>query len=365
MKSTMFKEFLKSSFTPPIKSDCNSKDCNRIEFFDLAKGICIILVVLNHLFNHINDERFEIPNFHALRMPLYFVLSGMFFKAYELKIFFIKKINNIFVPFLFWLITSDIWHFWNVLWSTRYKCMADFEIVRFIKDPFLYNSIECNGPLWFLFCLFIVNVIFYYVYSICKSKGAVFFAILFIASIGRLLSMKNIMLPLWIDTSLTALPFFFFGFCCREMTCLKPEYSKIKSLFWAVVLIITSYTIYYTFDHACIADMRTNSFHGSYVAVYLNSAFFVMGILLLCKVIDWLPIVSYFGRYSIIVLCIHWPLMIFIPGFIERRIGYKINDWEFLIIMLLICWFAIPLCKRFLPCFVAQKPLFKIPHKKE
>ena len=76
-----------------------------------------------------------------------------------------------------------------------------------------------------------------------------------------------------------------------------------------------------------------------------------------------MPIVSYFGRYSIIVLCIHIPLMFYLPKFLKQWLGYEIPVWGFTAIILLFCWIAIPICKRFLPYFVVQKPLFKLTPK--
>lgn len=49
----------------------------RIEFIDLAKGVCILIVVLGHC-----GVDFSIPGFEMMRMPLYFILSGLFFKDY-------------------------------------------------------------------------------------------------------------------------------------------------------------------------------------------------------------------------------------------------------------------------------------------
>lgn len=49
----------------------------RIDFIDLAKGVCIFLVVIGHCGVPIN-----IPGFEIVRMPLYFILSGLFFKDY-------------------------------------------------------------------------------------------------------------------------------------------------------------------------------------------------------------------------------------------------------------------------------------------
>ena len=63
----------------------------RIEFIDLAKGICIILVVLLHIVPSAN-----IPELRFIRIPLYFILSGLFFKDYgSFRNFLKKKVNNI------------------------------------------------------------------------------------------------------------------------------------------------------------------------------------------------------------------------------------------------------------------------------
>lgn len=47
---------------------------NRIEFVDLAKGISILLVVMNHI-----GVPEYIPGLYAAKVPIFFVLSGLFF----------------------------------------------------------------------------------------------------------------------------------------------------------------------------------------------------------------------------------------------------------------------------------------------
>ena len=49
----------------------------RIEFIDLAKGVCILMVVMGHC-----GFPIDIPGWEIVRMPLYFILSGLFFKDY-------------------------------------------------------------------------------------------------------------------------------------------------------------------------------------------------------------------------------------------------------------------------------------------
>lgn len=67
----------------------------RIKFIDLAKGFCIILVVLNHIcvltgFKTVIDVQLA-----SFRMPLYYILSGLFFKEYNgFFDFIIRKTNK-------------------------------------------------------------------------------------------------------------------------------------------------------------------------------------------------------------------------------------------------------------------------------
>jgi fucose 4-O-acetylase-like acetyltransferase len=91
-----------------------------------------------------------------------------------------------------------------------------------------------------------------------------------------------------------------------------------------------------------------------------------VAILLLSSIIRQLPIISYVGRYSIIMLCTHQVIITllvaarhFLPemyrqtGLAESLIFFAITVG----ISILCCW---PL-KKYLPWFTAQKDLIKIP----
>lgn len=93
-----FGSFLSDNFVAPRR--ISSSDKQRIEFIDLAKGVCILLVVLLHC-----SYTKEVPALKAMRMPLYFILSGLFFKDYGGIVPFLhKKVNKLFVPFCFFAI---------------------------------------------------------------------------------------------------------------------------------------------------------------------------------------------------------------------------------------------------------------------
>ena len=78
----------------------------RIDFVDLTKGVCIILVVMAHVggaFEQLDTNSM----LSCFRMPLYFFISGVFFKSYEgLLGFILRKINKLIIPFLFFYLSA-------------------------------------------------------------------------------------------------------------------------------------------------------------------------------------------------------------------------------------------------------------------
>ena len=63
--------------TNDIQHNTNKASTKRIEFVDLTKGFCICLVVLLHVFGESAGNTFNTLN--LFMMPLYFILSGLFF----------------------------------------------------------------------------------------------------------------------------------------------------------------------------------------------------------------------------------------------------------------------------------------------
>ena len=75
---------------------------NRIAYIDLAKGFCIALVVFYHSKGVLGVQYLIDIFFVSFRLPLYFFLSGLFFKEYgSFQNFFIKKTNRLLIPFFF------------------------------------------------------------------------------------------------------------------------------------------------------------------------------------------------------------------------------------------------------------------------
>ena len=81
----------------------------RYAFVDLAKGLCIMLVVWHHVASTwgLDTYPLKLP-LSTFRMPLYFFLSGLFFKSYAgFFDFCLRKVNKLLIPFTFFFITTS------------------------------------------------------------------------------------------------------------------------------------------------------------------------------------------------------------------------------------------------------------------
>ena len=136
----------------------------RIAYFDTAKGILIILVVLGHVFESGPVNQY-IYSFH---MPAFFIISGMM-QHYSgtlkkpLRTVILSKIYSLVIPFLFFEVLGVL-----------------SNIVRFGVTlnifGYAYNTLTLccnNGPCWFLWALFVDEVMFVLIHRCLKSRWTI------------------------------------------------------------------------------------------------------------------------------------------------------------------------------------------------
>lgn len=324
----------------------------RIDFIDLAKGICIICIVLGHTGVH-----FQLIGISSYIMPAFFVLSGLFFKEYDNgKTFIIKKINGLLVPFLFFYFTAYM-VFYALTFCAPHLLITHAEG---ITDLFS-NRQYFNGPIWFLISLFWSNIYLYIINKCIKKDFLRITVIIVLGLCGWIMGQKGILAPMFMDVALTTLPFFAAGYYLKKTTLIYPnKYDKYSILMiialWIPAFLFTEYSyIRISFHYNIIEGPLV------YVASYIGAIL----IILICKKIKSLPFVTYCGRYSLVLLCVHHmiyrPLMVLMP---KTGIEILSSNWSIAIITLLLSAACIPVCKRLIPWFVAQKDLIKLPQKR-
>lgn len=330
----------------------------RIEYIDLAKGICITLVVCFHL-TLFYDTSLPFDNFFkAFRMPLYFFLSGCFFKAYEGFGGFVKrKINKLLIPFaFFFLVCSFIIP--NILahYGVNIRYLPMSEMFSALLDEY-YPS----GQIWFLLCLFEINIFFYVIYLFAetfeKPKLVIVLFSLMFGVCGILLGLKGIDLPANLDSAMSALPFFAVGYMIfRHTDMLKPNSSDR----YLPLMIIGAFALVFLFSPN--VSFLENRFYGhSWSTIYPFGTLGVLGVIWLSKFLKKLPIISYYGRYSIIILVTHDTVFHFIAAFLKRielplMVDMSLNLFLTMASYLLI----IPFMRKFMPHVTAQKDVIKV-----
>lgn len=254
----------------------------RFEYVDLMKGICIILVVIQHL---VGQCFINPPWMTTFRMPLYFMLSGLFFSTYgSFRVFLVKKFNSLLIPFLVtWLI------------SVTY-------IYIHYSNPAKIDPMKFNVAIWFLIALFEVGVLYYFISQISKEWIKIG-VVLILSSAGYLLNEFKIHLPYYMDGALTATVFYYLGHSVRKFGLLEERSRKID-LCCGIVSLVCFLGLAYLYPDKLL-DLRLNRIFTPYPVFLLSAISGTAAVFFFCKVIQYIPLVSYWGRYSIITLCTH------------------------------------------------------------
>lgn len=336
----------------------------RIEYLDLAKGFCIILVVLYHVLGHLHAISEYVYLITTFSMPLYFFISGLFFKEYEGFLgFLLRKINKQLIPFCFFYLTTsfilpNILHFGGFTVSHT-QSLGIQGILAFI-----FNEEFANDPLWFIWCLFIVNMLFYIcviiVNKICVSSvWQVALLTVFCFTVGFLNSLfiaSRINILGFVDSAMAALPFFCVGYIFNRFTdILRPNvWDK-----YLPVLMIACFALTFFFGGRC--SYMHNVFRINPIAQYLCGITGTLFIIFSSKIIRYIPFISYWGRYSLMILVSHGLLLqIFVPLLRKVHLPISVTTVILLAVLMFSYQIIIPLMKKYLPHVTAQKDMINV-----
>lgn len=191
------------------------KNSKRIEYVDLFRGIGIILMIMGHVgfgsgFSH------WVGGFH---MPLFFFVSGYFFKeGITFKFFLKKKVKTLLFPYmLFCALYYSIW----LLFIRNYSYYVP------LKSIFLYTTdgnIPINNALWFLVSLFIVEIGFVLLRKFLKNDTHLVICVAVIVVLGHMFARSSsIKLPWGLDASMVGMGFFLLAYMLKKynMRCIR------------------------------------------------------------------------------------------------------------------------------------------------
>lgn len=305
-----------------------TKEKNRIDWIDCAKGIGMFLVILGHTISQGNATqnliRGSVFSFH---MPLFFILSCATFRFSEDNGQFVQKTKRAFrhliIPALIIYLLRIIVFIVNNAGTIEWKGFLTEKI-----NVLIYSSgsdvnisgvvIPAFGMMWFFVALFIGRSLFDYLHLNLKDTAFII-SICICTLLGIGIGMLQ-WLPLSFDIALAVMPFFLFGSYLKRIDMSKKSilFCIISFVIWCLVFV----AIFFGFhDYLELAGRRYPVFPLCYIAAIAGTMF----IAYLSKLIHgfvWAKPTVYIGRYSLYFFCVH--AMDYLYGFVWNRTGNNI-----------------------------------------
>lgn len=290
------------------------QDTARMEWLDSVKAIGMILVYIGHC--AIPGWNLYIGLFH---MPLFFIIGGFLWNAeknrnMDFKSFAKKKFRAYIIPyFKIAMVCFVLWGIClNFIKLSGFTNEYWFQLVKYLFGITIYSrgTIEwmpqCS-PIWFLTCLFVAEIIYYWV---MKFKYSVV-GVLLSGILGFVFS-RWIKLPWNIDNALSAIVLLYIGMHIRKRW---QWYSD-----WKVIIPCVLMAIYLLYTNETKVDFDGNRFSNMF-SMYAKSSVISLAILtIVCKWggVKWLSI---FGKETIVLFGYNYMLNV---------IAYQICDNNYL-----------------------------------
>ena len=316
----------------------------RIGWIDEFKGFVLLLVCLYHVEQSFSYANMGMLHLSALRMSAFFFISGMLFSTRRFpnfKSYFIHKSKVLLLPYillslLFLALDPVVYNFDLFPKAPRMTVMNIRPEIASVRDYIYWNLAKIfvagkssigSGPLWFVFTLYSVSLMFYGVQKFASRLKAPRAATIIIAIAclagGWLLYRHHIRLPLGIERDLTVLFFFACGWLSKEpirnTLCGKGK----KGIPWSLVVAssITAFFLYAAFEIPDPNFSIMNNDLGKSLPIFVASSFFgIAGLVTAFVAADKIPnigpirilkgILRNISRNALVILAVHWYILL-------------------------------------------------------
>lgn len=264
----------------------------RQNFVDGLAGLLILSVILGHAAGVTDYNRLNPIIFF---MFWFYFKSGMFYRPKEREKIIIGGAKKL-------LLTFVVYSFIGYVVDCLGKYISgdrewEHYILVPIKDLLLRGSIRGNLPLWFLFSLYCVQIIYNELYIRQIRPIFIFCGGLCLASLAYYFGLKY---PYYLSTISLGLAAYSFGYMFRER-----QYTK-KCLFISLALYLGIFIFYPSF-----IDFRDNCLNdgGNYILAVIFS---LSGCIVFNNIFRKLPnctVLQFMGKNAMDYYVIHWIIM--------------------------------------------------------
>ncbi len=300
----------------------------RDDYVDIAKGLCIILIVVIHseVMGYLGMVKYT-----YFAVPLFFYMSGFYDKS-ELswKDVVRKTLLTVLTPAIFWLSIGIV-----------YKGLLSFCKSGALGVHIdLYGPTLDNGPIWFLFALFVAKLL-----TLLLTKCRIPFILQLIISIGiGLVGMKT-NLPIHLDEGMSATPLYLLG---------KYSYEHIKLIInnkWLIALGTISLLLFYgdLLTYTIVPKMNYSLMATLFVSFFAIISF--VPILWTCSRLDKTRWLQKVGKQSLGIMLTHALLCHTFAVIINRLFNIGSIPW---IIVSLFSFIAVCIISYYLSLLISK-----------
>ena len=270
-----------------------SKERNTV--IDFAKGATILLMLLDH----VSTGSSFITSFH---MPLFFILSGYFFKDIPLGKAVVKKAKGLLLPYVITDLTLTIIEIIKLSMIDNVDLKG--EILSRVTGFLTGNN---HHATWFFVVLFLSHIIYAIIVKITQKSMILYtILVLFVSVAGYFISTPKTFIPYQIDLSMMCVIYIAIGHMCNKYLDKVPNVAKyiglgVSLLIWVIGIyeggIVLSFRYFPLYPLCVIASVC-----GTYVMMYVY------------KYLDKIPylntLIRWYGRNTIVIMfmgciCLH------------------------------------------------------------
>lgn len=274
--------------------DVTRTDNGRVKFVDVAKCITIMIVVIYHL----NKCNSVFAN--AFFMPVFFFLSGIFFKPFvSIHAFIKRESRGLLLPCAVGVLAG-------LATEVLFYHFQDVSFREGLHLKYLTFYLVGNVPLWFLIALFWMQTIVYIVENGFKRLSFRMMAYTILAVIGYMCSIMHWRNTGFFGNACLGLPFFLVGYYGKEYWLSGRWYSHLLLVVSILtLLLVVPLDVRNNFHHTIVSPYYFPTIIFAFAGIYL-----IMGISLLltqrfkCSFMMWI------GESTLYVLIFHY---LFVP----------------------------------------------------
>lgn len=288
----------------------------RIPWIDIARGICIISIVLGHTYHNSFIRTYTL----SYDVPMFFFLSGLLYHFSEDTVgYILHRARKVVVPYISFSLLSILFFAIAGRLIPQITSIVNCSVVENVRVMLWGNSkpdiMKYNSPLWFLTCFFVVSVLAQLVEIIVRNFpwGSIRLPfILALIIVGGDISTPENIYPWHLETAVSMLVWFELGIWFNNNRIY--EITERLKKYWIVLPLLSLGGVFGFINRniAMTSLQVRQDIYGNHVFYYLSALLGTIGFSLLSQMIYKNKILEYCGKSSLFILLVHkFPILFF------------------------------------------------------